>query len=240
MAADFSPYVKRLRRDEIRKILKRFIPGALWSYRTWRRYSKRFPDAFVSSEASVDPGAGIATGCIVRAGCTVAGSVVLGRYSTLGDNCLLRGAGRIDIGPFCSIGPEVVMLSENHETERLTLYPLALYSGLDDAGADFKPADITIGADVWIGQRAIVLAGARIGSGCVIGAGSVVARGDYEPYTVLAGVPARPIRKRLDEDTRQALLDSRWWSSPAELIFGDGMADLQKSRWDGVRRLGRN
>ncbi len=240
MAAEFSPCVERLRRNEIRKMLKHLIPQALVSYRNWRRYSKSFPDAFVSSEASVDLDAAIETGCIVRAGCTVAKSVVLSRYSTLGDNCLLRGGGRIDIGPFCSIGPEVVMLSENHEMDRLTLYPLALYAGADDRHSDFRPADITVGADVWVGQRAVVLAGARIGSGCVIGAGSVVPRGEYEPYTVLAGVPARPIKKRLDEDTRRALLDSRWWSSSAELIFGDWATDLQMSRWSDVRRLGRN
>lgn len=240
MAREFSAYVKRLRRDEFRKMLKSLIPEAFLSYRTWRRYNKAFPDAFVSSGASVDLDARIAIGCIVRAGCTLGKSVALGRYSTLGDNCLLRGGGRIEVGSFCSIGGGVVMISENHALDRLTTYPLALYMGLRDAEGDFAPADIVIGSDVWIGERAIVLAGARVGSGCVIGAGSVVPRGEYEPYTVLAGVPARPIKKRLDDDTRRALLDSQWWSSPAELIFGDWVDDLQKSRWDDVRRLGRN
>ena len=239
MANEFSPYVKRLRRDELRKMLKSLIPEALLSYRTWRRYNKAFPGAFVAAAASVDLGARIETGCIVRAGCTVAKSVVLGRYSTLGDNCLLRGGGCIEIGPFCSIGGGVVMISENHAIERPTTYPFALYMGLPNAEADFAPDDIVIGGDVWIGERAIVLAGARVGSGCVVGAGSVVTRGDYEPYTILAGVPARPIKKRLDEGARRALLESEWWSAPAERIFGEWMTDLQQSRWDDVRRLGR-
>jgi virginiamycin A acetyltransferase len=220
-------------------MLKGLIPEVLLLYRTWRRYTKAFPDAFVSSEASVDLDAKIGTGCIVRAGCTVSKSVALGRYSTLGDNCLLRGGGRIEIGPFCSIGPEVVMISENHAFDRLTTFPLALYKDLDGGEFEFTSSDISIQADVWVGQRAVVLAGARIGSGCVIGAGSVVPRGEYEPYTVLAGVPARPIKKRLDEASRQALLDSEWWSAPTERIFGDWAADLRKSSWDDACHLGR-
>jgi virginiamycin A acetyltransferase len=162
----------------------------------------------------------------------VNGVVNLGRYSTLGDGCFLRGAGRIDIGPCCSIGPEVVMISENHAFERFTTFPLALYADAVVTDEEFVASDIQIGADVWVGQRAIILAGASIPTGCVVGAGSVVTRGGYDPFTVLAGVPARPIRKRLDNKSRETLLASEWWEASSESIFREGTAILKRSCMD--------
>jgi acetyltransferase-like isoleucine patch superfamily enzyme len=227
----FSPYLARLRAAEARGLLKGLIPSVFWSYRLRRRYRKLFPEAFVSSGAIVALNAKIGKGCIVRRGCDISASTALGQCTTLSDDCLLRGAGRIEVGPFCSVGPQVVMISENHAFDRLANYPFALYCGLSGTDHDFVPAEISIGADVWIGQRAIILAGARIGTGCVVGAGSVVTRGDYEPFTVLAGVPARPIRKRLDEASRQELLKSEWWLAPAERVLSDWAPVLRQSHW---------
>ena len=228
MADPLSPYLFNLRKAETRSLLKGLIPAVVWSYRLRRRYRKAFPDAFVSSGALVALDAQIGPGCIVRTGCSLAQTVTLGRYSTLGDNCLLRGSGRIEIGPFCSIGPEVVIISENHAFERPITYPLGLYFGKRGVDSEFIPSEIVVGADVWIGQRAIILAGAHIGVGCVIAAGSVVPRGDYKPFTLLAGVPAHPIKKRLDESSRQALLDSKWWTAPTDELFGEWISKLQR------------
>jgi len=63
-------------------------------------------------------------------------------------------------------------------------------------------APVDIGNNVWIGAGAIILPGVRIGDNCVIGAGSVVTR-SIEPDTVVAGVPARPIRDLRVETRRQ-------------------------------------
>lgn len=72
-----------------------------------------------------------------------------------------------------------------------------------------------IGNDVWIGYEAVILSGVHIGDGAIIGARAVVTR-DVEPYTIMGGVPARPIRKRYDEETIQRLLALRWWDFPPE------------------------
>lgn len=77
--------------------------------------------------------------------------------------------------------------------------------------------DIIIGNDVWIGYEAIILAGVTIGDGAIIGARAVVTK-DVLPYTVVAGVPAKPIKKRFDDKTISKLLDIQWWNWSDEKI----------------------
>ena len=69
---------------------------------------------------------------------------------------------------------------------------------------------ITIGNDVWIGYEAVILSGVTIGDGAIIGARAVVTR-DIPPYTIAAGVPAKPIRRRFDVETIARLEELRWW-----------------------------
>ena len=77
--------------------------------------------------------------------------------------------------------------------------------------------DIVIGNDVWIGYEAVILAGVTIGDGAIIGARAVVTK-DVEPYTIVGGVPAAPIRKRFSKDTIFNLLKIKWWDWPKEKI----------------------
>ena len=74
-----------------------------------------------------------------------------------------------------------------------------------------------IGNDVWIGYEAVVLAGVTIGDGAIIGTRAVVTK-DVPPYTIVDGVPARPIRKRFSEDIITKLLALRWWDWDTERI----------------------
>jgi phosphonate metabolism protein (transferase hexapeptide repeat family) len=69
---------------------------------------------------------------------------------------------------------------------------------------------VTIGHDVWIGHGAVVLAGRTIGTGAVVGAGAVVTK-DVEPYTIVAGTPARVIRRRFSEEIEDKLMALAWW-----------------------------
>ena len=80
-----------------------------------------------------------------------------------------------------------------------------------------KKGDIVIGNDVWIGYEAVIMAGVTIGDGAVIGARAVVTK-DVPPYTIVGGVPAKPIRRRFPEDVISDLLKIRWWDWPEEKI----------------------
>jgi acetyltransferase-like isoleucine patch superfamily enzyme len=67
-----------------------------------------------------------------------------------------------------------------------------------------------IGNDVWIGANAIILAGVKVGDGAIIGANSFV-NNDVQPYSIVAGTPARHVRYRFDKTTITRLLKSKWW-----------------------------
>ena len=132
---------------------------------------------------------------------------------------------RLVIGRFCSIacGARFLFTSANHTMRSLSTYPFPLFFeewGLDKANvADAwdNKGDIVIGSDVWIGYEAVILSGVTVGDGAVIGARAVVTK-DVPPYTIVGGVPTRPIRRRFDDDTVAALLRLRWWDWPRERI----------------------
>ena len=77
--------------------------------------------------------------------------------------------------------------------------------------------DIVIGNDVWIGYEAVILSGVTIGDGAIIGTRAVVTK-DVPPYTIVGGVPAKPIRKRFDEKVIEVLLKIKWWDWTEEKI----------------------
>lgn len=128
---------------------------------------------------------------------------------------------RLIIGKFCSIacGAKFLFTSANHTLTSLSTYPFPLFfEEWDTPVSEVSTAwdnrgDIVIGNDVWIGYEAVLLSGVHIGDGAVIGARAVVTR-DVEPYTIVGGVPAKPIRKRFAPDVVQMLLDLRWWELP--------------------------
>lgn len=134
---------------------------------------------------------------------------------------------RLIIGRFCSIacGAKFLFNSANHSLTSLSTYPFPIFFeewGLERAQVtrawDHK-GDIVIGNDVWIGYEAVILAGVTIGDGAIIGTRAVVTK-DVPPYTIVGGVPAKPIRKRFPDDTIAALLALRWWDWPEERIAG--------------------
>lgn len=132
---------------------------------------------------------------------------------------------RLVIGKFCSIacGAKFLFNSANHALGALSTYPFPLFYeawGLDRgdvASAWDNKGDIVACNDVWIGYEAVILAGVTLGDGAVVAARAVVTR-DVAPYTIVGGVPAKPIRRRFDEETTSALLDLKWWDWPAERI----------------------
>ena len=93
--------------------------------------------------------------------------------------------------------------------------------------------DIVIGNDVWIGYEAVILAGVTIGDGAVIGARAVVTK-DIPPYTIVGGVPAKPIRKRFTQETIDLLLKIKWWNWPEERIR-QHITEIQSERIEYLR-----
>lgn len=132
---------------------------------------------------------------------------------------------RLVIGKFCSVacGAKFLFNSANHAMGSLSTYPFPLFFeewGLEKARvaeAWDNKGDIVIGNDVWIGYEAVILAGVTVGDGAVIGTRAVVTK-DVPPYTIVGGVPARPIRRRFPEETIGELLRLRWWDWPPERI----------------------
>lgn len=132
---------------------------------------------------------------------------------------------RLEIGKFCSIacGARFLFTSANHAMGALSTYPFPLFYeawGLprsEVTAAWDNRGGITVGNDVWIGYEAVVLSGVRIGDGAVVGARAVVTR-DVEPYTVVGGVPARPIKKRFSQEVIRALEALRWWDLPRDRL----------------------
>ena len=130
---------------------------------------------------------------------------------------------RLIIGKFCQIaaGVEFVMNGANHQMNAVSTFPFYTLEGwnMKPPAMEDLPikGDTVIGNDVWIGQNAVILPGVRIGDGAIIGANSVVSS-DVEPYTIVAGNPAREIRKRFDDEMIQLLIAFRWWDKPVDEI----------------------
>jgi virginiamycin A acetyltransferase len=143
----------------------------------------------------------------------------MGRHSYCCSRCFFAFA---TIGRFCSIGDDVVIGTWLHPTHLVSTFP-GFYSRNKftmNCRRDEKIIEIqnvTVGNDVWIGHRAILFGGITVGDGAIIGAGAVVTR-NVEPYSIVAGVPARAIRKRFPQATVDRLLDLHWWDSDDETL----------------------
>lgn len=130
---------------------------------------------------------------------------------------------RLIIGKFCQIaaGVEFVMNGANHQMNAVTTFPFYTLEGWDMSPPEKHDlplkGDTVIGSDVWVGQNAVILPGVHIGDGAIIGADSVVGS-DIAPYTVVVGNPARPLRKRFDDELIALLLDFKWWDRPIDEI----------------------
>lgn len=141
--------------------------------------------------------------------------------SGLGDYSYIVNDGEVihtEIGKFCSIAAFVRLNPGNHPMWRATqshfVYRASAYFDGEPDEEEFfawrRSTPVTIGHDVWIGHSAVIMPGVSIGNGAVVGAGSIVTK-DVPAYTIVAGVPARPIRRRFDEATAERLVALAWW-----------------------------
>ena len=136
-------------------------------------------------------------------------------YEFIGDKLI--------IGKFCQIasGVEFVMNGANHQMNATSTFPFYIFDGWEQDTPQLSDlpnkGDTIIGNDVWIGQNAVILPGVHIGDGAIIGLYSVVGK-SIEPYTIVAGNPAKPIHKRFDDELIALLLVFKWWDKPVDEI----------------------
>ena len=156
----------------------RYLPASTspmthWA-RTIRRAICRPVFDYCGENVNVEKGANFATG----------GGISIGKGSGLGVNCLVHGP--LEIGEKVMMGPDVVILTHTHNIDRTDI-------PMGDQGS--RVAKVTIGNDVWIGMRSIIMPGVKIGNGAVIGAGAIVTK-DVPDYAIVGGVPAKIIKYR--------------------------------------------
>lgn len=113
-------------------------------------------------------------------------NISIGNNSGIGRNSYLNAIAKIKIGDNVLIGRELIIQTSNHGTN--------LGTPMIEQRMITEP--VTIGNDVWIGARVIILPGVTIGDGAVVGAGAVVTK-DVAPYSIVGGVPAKKIGERI-------------------------------------------
>ena len=132
---------------------------------------------------------------------------------------------KLIIGKFCSIacGTKFLFNCANHTLKSLSTYTFPLfYEEWELEKSNITTAwdnkgDIVIGNDVWIGYKAVIMAGVHIGDGAIIAARAVVTK-DVPPYTIVGGTPAKEIRKRFDAEVIEQLLILKWWDWSTDKI----------------------
>jgi acetyltransferase-like isoleucine patch superfamily enzyme len=186
-------------------------------------------DVAFRRDVSMEEHSLISGGCIIM-------TRAIGSFTYIGRKCEVYSTH--SIGRYCSLGQEILIGLGPHPTDWLStstfFYRKSMWAGapmIDEFYAshevDFKAVTrpVVIGNDVWIGSRAVVMAGVHIGHGAVVASGAVVTK-DVEPYSIVAGVPAKPIRKRFDDATVGRLLASEWWRVRPDLIKGLDYSDV--------------
>ena len=146
-------------------------------------------------------------------------------------------------GKFCSIacGAKFLFTSANHAMSSLSTYPFLIF--FEEWGLNVKnitsawdnKGDIVIGNDVWIGFEAVILSGVTIGDGAIIGTRAVVTN-DVPSYTIVGGVPAKPIRKRFLDNVISELLKLQWWNW-SENRIKKNLAANQSGRIEDLNRM---
>jgi phosphonate metabolism protein (transferase hexapeptide repeat family) len=173
----------------------------------------------LSVEPTIDPTAKLHDASL-GAYCEVGARTIL-QEVTMGDYSYVVNDAQITyttIGKFCSIAAMTRINPGNHPMHRasqahFTYRASAYFPGESDEAEFFewrRSHHVHIGHDVWVGHGAIVLPGRSIGTGAVVAGGAIVTK-DVPAYTIVAGNPARAIRRRFPEAVANRLAELAWW-----------------------------
>lgn len=153
---------------------------------------------------------------------TIVQESIMGDYSYVSNDSDIIYA---EIGKFCSIAGHTRLNPGNHPLWKAALHHFSyrspsygLYADEDEEFFDWRRKHkVTLDHDVWIGHGVVILPGVTIGTGAAVGASAVVTK-DIAPFTIAAGVPAKPIRRRVSVETEEALQRIAWWHWPYERL----------------------
>lgn len=178
----------------------------------------------------------ISSSAIVLRGCSFEGHNSVGNNTYLSGTSLGYGSfvgfgcefSNCKIGRYCSLGSNIRVVSATHPLSGFISTHPAFFSDtywfhyvkeskFKEHLTNEDGYECTIGNDVWIGDNVLILGGCKIGDGAVIGMGSIV-RHDVPPYTIVAGIPAKEIRKRFSGETIESLKRIEWWNKPIKWI----------------------
>ncbi len=170
----------------------------------------------------------------------------VGAFATIGDYSLLRYVE--SIGRFTMIAQHVIAGIGAHSTQFISPHPMfgawdigwhEKFHNLYEDNGWTKLAQkrnvqslerwskrIVVGNDCWIGYGAIISRGVVIGDGAIVAAGAVVTN-DVPPYTIVGGVPAKPIRLKFSENIVSRLLAIRWWEYGPDILSGLDLWDIE-------------
>ena len=178
----------------------------------------------------------ISSSAIVLRGCSFEGHNSVGNNTYLSGTSLGYGSfvgfgcefSNCKIGRYCSLGSNIRVVSATHPLSGFISTHPAFFSDtywfhyvkeskFKEHLTNEDGYECTIGNDVWIGDNVLILGGCKIGDGAVIGMGSIVCH-DVPPYTIVAGIPAKEIRKRFSGETIESLKRIEWWNKPIKWI----------------------
>ena len=141
-------------------------------------------------------------------------NVALGDYTYISAGTRIVNA---TLGKFCSIGPEIIICPGKHPASTYVSSHPIFYSVLAQSQESFcdknyfeESASVTIGNDVWIGARAIIVDGVCIGDGAIVASGAIVTK-DVPAYAIVGGMPAKIIKYRFTPEQIDFLSGFRWW-----------------------------
>lgn len=206
---------KIIGKENLINLAKRFLANlvTLW------RLRKKHPTCIFYPGATLDSRSNLGCYVVLFENAVIAGSDI-GDHTFVQKNSVINDA---QIGRFCSIANNVTVGLGQHPTDFVSTHP-AFYSNIQPIAKTFSRENSfnpflqsVLGHDVWIGQNALIMDGVNIGTGAIVAAGAVVVR-DIPDYAIVAGVPAKIIKYRFDEDLRQKLIQTKWWDKQEDWL----------------------
>lgn len=154
----------------------------------------------------------------------------MGHDTYIGSDCFIYA----NIGNYSSIGDRVNCIFASHPTSQFVSTSPVFYSLNKQTGRTFvnkqlykevlieddTSVPVSIGNDVWIGSNVLIIGSVKIADGSVVAAGSVVTH-DTEPYSIVAGVPAKVMRFRHTNEQIDSLLSIKWWEKDEKWIINN-------------------